>query len=346
MLGSSFWSVLPAPPHGCVRESLSRFLCDEAHRFNSDRAGNVGMIFAAMLVPVTSIIGMSVDFGRAMKMRTDLQTALDAAVLAGGREYQTSGDEDRAIARAETYLSRSFDDVAYTFVRKHVDPDESAIEMVVRAEVETTFLRILGEQAIDISAGSRADLSGAGRDMDLEIALMLDVTGSMGGQKIADLRDAASDLVEIILNGDRNGHTSRVAVVPFSEGVRPGDAYIAEVRGTPAGSFRFRDRNGRQQTYSLSKCVTERTGSEAYTDAAPGPGAYVGANYTSNGSCIPSNTILPLSANRSAILNKISLLTANGYTAGQLGTAWAWYTLSPEWADIWPAASRAAWARA
>ena len=31
---------------------------------------------------------------------------------------------------------------------------------------------------------------------------------------------------------------------------------------------------------------------------------------------------------------------SGGSTAGHLGTAWAWYTVSPEWSSVWPAASR------
>jgi len=34
-----------------------------------------------------------------------------------------------------------------------------------------------------------------------------------------------------------------------------------------------------------------------------------------------------------------SLSTA-GSTAGHIGTAWAWYLLSPNWSNIWPAASK------
>ena len=34
---------------------------------------------------------------------------------------------------------------------------------------------------------------------DIELAMALDVTGSMSGSKIADLRTAATDLVDILL---------------------------------------------------------------------------------------------------------------------------------------------------
>ncbi len=32
-------------------------------------------------------------------------------------------------------------------------------------------------------------------------------------------------------------------------------------------------------------------------------------------------------------------MTASGGTAGQIGTAWAWYTLSPNWNSIWSSSS-------
>ena len=51
---------------------------------------------------------------------------------------------------------------------------------------------------------------------------------------------------------------------------------------------------------------------------------------------------MPLTNDKTALLNKIKNLTAAGSTAGHLGTAWAWYTLSPNWNTLWPAANRAA----
>jgi hypothetical protein len=39
---------------------------------------------------------------------------------------------------------------------------------------------------------------------------------------------------------------------------------------------------------------------------------------------------------------RIDKLEIAGSTAGQMGTAWAWYMLSPSWANLWPAANRPA----
>lgn len=45
--------------------------------------------------------------------------------------------------------------------------------------------------------------------------MMLDITGSMDGSKIRDLKDAAKDLIDIVLIQETR--KSRIALVPFSE---------------------------------------------------------------------------------------------------------------------------------
>ena len=48
-----------------------------------DESGNIGMIFAMMILPIVIVIGMWFDFGRGFSARTQMQAALDGAVLAG-----------------------------------------------------------------------------------------------------------------------------------------------------------------------------------------------------------------------------------------------------------------------
>ena len=57
-------------------------------------------------------------------------------------------------------------------------------------------------------------------------------------------------------------------------------------------------------------------------------------------SCAPTAKMMPLTNNKAGLKTAIDGLAANGWTAGHLGTAWAWYTLSEKWASIWPTANR------
>jgi hypothetical protein len=191
---------------------------------------------------------------------------------------------------------------------------------------------------------------GGNAETSLEISMMLDITGSMSGSKIDDLKLAAKDLINIVVWDNQGEHTSRVALAPFAPRVNVG-SYISALTGLP--SSKHIDERTR---YPIA-CVTERTGAYAFTDDAPGSDRYLSAyrgntgstaiddedNYSRTGNCSSpssSESILPLTNDKTALNQRIDDLTASGSTAGQIGTAFAWYLISPNWTDIWPAESR------
>jgi hypothetical protein len=105
------------------------------------------------------------------------------------------------------------------------------------------------------------------------------------------------------------------------------------------------------------KCVTERIGTEAYTDTAPaGTSTYVGKGYfgantstscgVGNHSDAEVNTIQPLTTDTTLLKRRIGKLVTGGSTAGHLGTAWAWYLLSPNWNSVLQSAFPSAYAAA
>jgi hypothetical protein len=102
--------------------------------------------------------------------------------------------------------------------------------------------------------------------------------------------------------------------------------------------FRFTNPSGSTRVHRITTCISERVGSNQYTDAAPST-TPVGRNYTSGGSGCPSNGIVPLTSDRTTLNTAISALGASGTTAGQTGVAWGWYTLSPNFSALWPSAS-------
>lgn len=88
-------------------------------------------------------------------------------------------------------------------------------------------------------------------------------------------------------------------------------------------------------SYMASTCLVERpTGTEAYTDASPSS-AGLGIYYTSDGSCTTTNYVTPLTSNKTRLNTAIDNLSTGGATAGQLGAAWGWYMISPNFKDVW-----------
>ncbi|MEZ5908592.1 MAG: TadE/TadG family type IV pilus assembly protein [Hyphomicrobiaceae bacterium] len=310
-------------------------------RFLGDRRGNIAMMFAVMTVPVTGLVGASVDYGKALQLRAKVQSAVDAAVLAAGREYQVSRDTALASARAATYFAQQTAGLPVTLGTNSVDPTTLTLRLGAQGTAQTPFLHMIGVQSLPVEASAEAKLAvGGNGQMSFEISMMLDVTGSMRGSKIEDLKLAAKDLIDIVVWDDQSQYTSRVALVPFSESVRV-DLIGAEVATNGPSRIDFRDRSGRNRRYYLAPaCVTERTGAQAFTDAGPYGQNKVGRMYTSSGDCSPPNRVVPLSSDKVMLKGVIDGFVASGNTAGHLGTAWAWYMLSPNWDNVFSPHSR------
>src|SRR5919202_4733003 len=60
-----------------------------AYAFVRARDGNIAIIFGLVLLPVVSLAGAAVGYGRAGQIKAGLQTALDAALVAGARDGTT-----------------------------------------------------------------------------------------------------------------------------------------------------------------------------------------------------------------------------------------------------------------
>ncbi len=359
-------------------ESLKSFRTARGHRwinrFAKSQSGSIGILFCAMLVPTVAVLGMAIDYGRASHRRTILQTSLDSAVLAAGRAYQVSGDPSNAEIAAAEYFGVGMKGIEGVEILKNTaDVDNSSMTFSAKVSVETTFVRILGYDAIEVSSSAESMLAKGGIDKNLEISLMLDITGSMCSpcSKLNDMKDAAKDLVNILVQSDQSEYTSRVALVPFSHAVNVGSTYFEQVTGEaqvvedeydfPPSCYKKgklkKSCEGNPdylvvEGHSYSSCVVERAGSNKFTDDQPGSGnqTYLGiydierANSNTvdeDTACKPESRIVPLSDDKDGLNDAIDAFQASGWTAGQIGTAWAWYLLSPEWNSFWPPENQA-----
>ena len=185
-------------------------------RLVANRKGAVGVLFAIAAVGVVGVIGISVDMVRALHIRTALQEALDGAVLAAlthGATTETS---------AETMVDRYFiqnwyDDHADIPIQFVFDVQTQQIRATASAQVPTKLSGVLGIEMVEINVTSAAKTGGN----TLELALVLDTTGSMEGNKMTTLREASIGLVET-LEAKATAGLLEIAVVPFTEYVNVG----------------------------------------------------------------------------------------------------------------------------
>ena len=302
-------------------------------KFRHDQTGAVAIIFAFVVILLVGVVGGAVDYGRWVAAKSTQQSAIDAAALAAGRAYQVSGgNSSTAINTGNQH---------YALLKSHlIGPDATSFQIIdsgravratSQAAVVTPFLGVVGIPEMPVNIVSEAVMAATGGNAtNVEISLMLDVTGSMWGAKIADLKLAAKDLIDIVMPSNQGEFYSRVAIAPFSEYVNVGRNYFERIVGeAPSGSNNDRT------------CVRERQTSDRYTDATPASGNYFDDGDPS-GNCRPQSTIMPLSSDKDGLKSHINGLGAAGYTAGHLGTAWAWYLLSPKWNTVWAGDATAA----
>lgn len=305
-------------------------IADAARDFSRCRSGSVAISFALVAIVLLAVAGIAIDTARAYRAANSLAGAVDAAALAAVKAMQEDGLDDAAlrdIARDVIELNARSRGADVTVQNLDLVSNRTtgALRVQVAATVPTTMAQIINVETIELSRSASVVYN----PRDVELSLMLDVTGSMCNPctKIDDLKLAAKDLVGIMLAPDRpSAISTRIALVPFSGAVNVGAMAAAVTNGTAPNS-----------------CVVERAGSQAFTNASPLSHPLVGQTDAQRASkkC-PSAEVLPLTDDKTALEARIDSFSTNGFTAGHLGTAWAWYMISPEWASLLPAESQPA----
>jgi len=288
-------------------------------------SGNVAIMTGFVIGVIMLAGGSAMDYSRASKVRNHLGNALDAAAISAAKDLSTGGwtltqVKERAkkafeanfrVAQMHEISVSGFDLVQNTVSK--------SVAVVANATLPTTFMQIANINELSVANRAVARYS----DKKLEMAMMLDVTGSMSGSKITSLKQAAKDAVDILLpEGASSSDVVRVGLVPYSYSVNAGDYASAVTNG------------------ASTKCVTERAGINSFNDVKPETDPLDADTILGHGTWYcPDAKVVPMTNDRTILKTKINAFSAGGYTAGHLGVAWSWYMLSPEWSSIWPTAS-------
>ncbi|KQO69726.1 hypothetical protein ASF22_03850 [Methylobacterium sp. Leaf87] len=192
-------------------------------RFGAGQGGGVVLIFAVALIPMLMLVGLVIDYGTNSNVRQQVQNAVDATVLSLAKLPASTTDavlRDKASRQVTAALARS----QMADVTVATERSGDTIRVTVTGTTPTTLIRLAGFTNVPLSV-SGASRRGSG---NIEIALVLDNTGSMRGTKLANLKAAATDLVENLFRevDPAKPNALRMAVVPFSMTVNvgPGNA--------------------------------------------------------------------------------------------------------------------------
>ncbi|NDU99418.1 TadE/TadG family type IV pilus assembly protein [Pseudoroseicyclus tamaricis] len=335
--------MLPTIPRACpaARHALSRPLRACAallRRFGRDESGSM-IIFSMFLILMMLIVGgVAVDVMRAEAHRQRLQTLVDRAVLAAADLNQELDPE--AVVR--DYFTRAdlLDELEDVTVSDAFN--ERQVSIVARTRVPATLTRLVGIDEFTMPALATATESVT----DLEILLVLDVSGSMGDDnKLEDLKDAAQVFVDSIFDSDTEGKVS-IGMVPFNGQVNLGQAFFEQ--------YNTHDYGGVADNYCIDLPQAAYDNLDLSTDLPmPATGfydSYSGPNSTANSYDNPAynrprsdygyyvnswcppmdqNTVLVPSGDRAELLAAIEGLHAIGATSINAGMRWGMELIDP-----------------
>ncbi|MEX0582900.1 MAG: TadE/TadG family type IV pilus assembly protein, partial [Sneathiella sp.] len=172
-------------------------------RFAKNNSGASAVIIAFLAIPIFGAVGLSIDLGRAYVLKSKLSTALDAAGLAVGRNIFAPTDAE-IYADAQKYFDANFPSgfmgtAPITMNADTVSWDEtrSNITLNVRADMNTTFMNVLGQPSLTLGAATEIKRQNRG----MELVMVLDNTGSMdeslsSSTRMAVLKTSAKSLID------------------------------------------------------------------------------------------------------------------------------------------------------
>lgn len=179
--------------------------------------GGFAIMFAVTSLVILGGVAVAVDGSRIVKARANLQNTVDGLALIAARDGIENQAELNALA--EEYFTLSYSDLDRPNVRiNSITRNGDTVTVDAVHDVDTQFAAIIGFDEIDVAARSEATFA----QRKLDIALVLDNTGSMRGRRLAALKEASNDLVDILYENPTLSSGTQLGLVPFATWVNVG----------------------------------------------------------------------------------------------------------------------------
>src|ERR1043165_5622001 len=123
-------------------------------RLARDSRGNTLALVGAALIPLAAMIGSGVDMSRAYMAKTRLQTACDAAALAGRRVMQNDTLTTSVTTEATRFFNYNFNQGQYgpaAFTPVVTRPATGTVRVTASTTIPTTVMRMFGFTTLPLS---------------------------------------------------------------------------------------------------------------------------------------------------------------------------------------------------
>ena len=312
-----------------------------ACRFWGDAAGNMAMLAGFVMLPAAMVVGSGYDVMRATASSAKLRSVLESSALAAAS--LTNAREAEAVVADYMAANLVKDAQIRDTLSVTIDSDNALNSKTVwieaRASVPTSFMKIIGVTSLPVTARTAANQS----KTTLELSLVLDISSSMSGSKLTNLKVAADSFIDQILNARNIDHTS-VNLVPFG-----GTVNIDPIFHDYVVSLSVADVDPSESAYDIGSSVL--SGAFRFTDGASCI-EYVDDDY--NDGTIPlydrpqvphfwkwtsfhpwcpgdGSAVIFNTNDKTALKQRIGQLVLSDGTGMDIGMMWGAKALSPDW---------------
>lgn len=247
--------------------------------FGADRRGAIAVQAAFVGMPMVVLTMGAVDIANASAAKTRLQDALDAATLTAARSSQFTDAGLQSVGSQA--LTANMTGAQATVTSSSFTADASKVIASAQARVVPMVAGIWLQG--DMVVGAKSEVT---RSVNkIELALVLDTTGSMKGSKLSNLKTASKNLIDTLsAAAERSVETDpvKIAIAPFSMTVKVGTAYrhsgwIDQNGAAPINNQIFSSAANRftlldQMGVSWGGCVESRAAPYDVQDTAPSTG--------------------------------------------------------------------------
>ncbi len=245
-------------------------------RFAADEGGVMIVLFAIAFSVMAVAAAIAIDYARVSLEHAEMQRALDAAALAAAHRLGMPDQEETGPAAAKAFFKANIPEGSKLAIDSlKLDAAAGEVKLSSGGSIPTTFMSIFGIKSVNVGAGTRVVRG----DGTIEVALVLDNSGSMAGGPIAELKAAAGNLVDVVFSGAAGNDKIRIGVVPFAGSVNVGahrrsEGWIDTDGEAPAHHENFAEARSRftlfdQLGTSWRGCVEARPAPYDVTDTPP-----------------------------------------------------------------------------
>lgn len=297
-----------------------------ARRFWRDESGAILPFSLIIFLVMLMAGGMAVDVMRQERARVLLQNTMDRAVLAAANLDQTRDAKTVVLDYFEAANLSDFispDDITVT-----QGLNFKTVQATASATIPTFFMNMVGVNSLTAPASSMAEE----RVQNVEISLVVDISGSMGGSRMANLKTAANEFIDTVIAAtppvanQATGVTS-LSIIPYQGMVNIGDDLGRAFTLSNAHNF------SQCVVFSLNDYYTTGLTSTQVLDRM----AHFDKDTSGSNSPIRSpncpvaddEAIITHSISRTDLKQKITDLSAGGWTAIDVGLKWGVALLDP-----------------